>query len=60
MEKDILILFTKFDLYIKENWDFQYMSFQDFEEWFYDNYGYDFYVENNNYGDYDNRVAFFL
>lgn len=60
MEKDALILFTKFALHIKENWDFQYMSFQDFEEWFYDNYGYDFYVENDNYGDYDNRVAFFL
>lgn len=60
MEKETLILFTKFDLRIKENWDLQYMSFEDFEEWFYDNYGYDFYVENNNYGDYDNKVGFYL
>lgn len=55
-----LTLYARFDYRVNANWDMQYFSFQDFQEWLYDTFGYDFYVENNNYGNHDNRVAFYL
>ena len=60
-DKIELVLSAQIEERVIRDWDLEKLPpFSDFEEWLYGTYGSDFYIENDNYGSYNNRVAFYL